>query len=56
MIELWTYKENRNYQRLYGTLSAALEAARNELEAGNPIQIFPGREEEDPNCDPCWYE
>lgn len=56
MIELWTHTGKRSYQRLCGSLSAALEAARKELEAGNAIQIIPGREEPDPQADPCWDE
>ena len=56
MIELWTHTEKRHYQRLYGTLNAAMDAARKELEAGNAIQIVPGREEPDPHADPSWDE
>lgn len=56
MIELWTHTESRHYQRLYGTLNAALTAARKELEAGNAIQIVPDREEPDPHADPSWNE
>ena len=56
MIELWIKIGKRNCQRCYGTLNAAMDAARKELEAGNAIQIVPGREEPDPHADPCWDE
>lgn len=42
MIELWTHKNGRTSQRLYGRLAPALEAAQAELEAGNAVQIIPG--------------
>lgn len=56
MIELWTHTGKRNYQRFYGALGAALEAARKELEAGNAIQIIPGREEPDFQADQTFGE
>lgn len=56
MIELWTNNGRRSYQRLYGNLSAALETARKELEAGNAVQIIPGREEPGSQGNPSWDE
>lgn len=56
MIELWTQIGKRNCQRSCGTLNAAMDAARKELEAGNAVQMIPGKEEPGPQGGPCWDE